>query len=115
MVSLQSLHLILVFLPDQTQVPDWDILLRALSDLPLLRVSFTVHRFLRWHEQLLAPIPSLAIPNGPLYHPTTKPEYFSFEAVDLPKEAGLRDFHKLLCHTTGILLRSSFSDRSYEG
>jgi hypothetical protein len=115
MVSLQSLHLILVFLPDQAQVPDWNILLRVLSELPLRRVSFTIHRFLRRHEQLLMSIPSLAIPNGPLYRPTTNSGYFSFEAANLPKEAGLSDFHKLLCHTTGISLRSSFPDSLQEG
>lgn len=110
MVSLQSLHLTFTFLPGQTQLPDWKILLRVLANLPLRRISLTANCILDWIEELRTPIPALAIRNGPLYLPTVSVRSFCFEAADLSKEAGLRDLDQLLSHITNIYRQYSLDN-----
>jgi hypothetical protein len=84
------------------QIPDWTILLRVLTRLPLHRVSLTIHYILHWYKEVHMPISALQIPNGPLHHPNVKYAGFYFEFADLSKEAGRRDFDMLLSHTNEI-------------
>jgi hypothetical protein len=110
MVSLQSLHLTFTFPPGQTQLPDWEILLRVLDNLPLRRISFTICCFLDWIEGLRTPIPPLPIRDGPLYLPTVTIQSFCFKAADLSKEAGRRDLGQLLSHITNIYWQYSLGN-----
>jgi hypothetical protein len=110
MVGLQSLHLTFIILPGQTEIPDWKILLSVLANLPLRRVSLTIHCVLDWIEGLRTRIPALLIRDGPLYLPTVNVRSFCFEAADLSKEAGLRDLGQLLDHITSIYQQYSLGN-----
>ena len=98
MISLKSIHLIII-LPLAQNESDWEVLLRELCELKFLdHVSFTIHCTAPWYEDLRASVPTLTTPCGRAYVPVINSNSVCFEGTNLSKGDGLGDFKRILGH-----------------
>jgi hypothetical protein len=102
MVSLESIHLILILPPDRNG-SDWEVLLRKLRELKVLdHISFTVHCTFPWYEPLRASALTLITPSGRTYIPVVNINTVRFEGTNLSKGDGLGDLKRVLSHTVEV-------------
>jgi hypothetical protein len=102
MISLKSIHLILLLPPDRDK-SDWEVLLRELRELKSLNdFSFTIYCTFAWNDDLQAKFPTLTTPCGRAYVPTINSNTVRFEGTNLSKGDGLGDFKSILNHTVEV-------------
>ena len=107
MISLKSIHLVIILQLAQNG-GDWEVLLRGLCELKFLNhVSFTIHCTAPWYEDLRANVHTLTTTCGRAYVPVVNSNSVYFEGTNLSKGDGLDDFKRILSHMDEVRLQIS--------